>query len=431
MKKSAFWVVYGLLLVAVAVGGLEFLASFWTPPWPARDLRPIEASAASVAGMRALASRPDLIPSYNNWGLRDRERTFDRPANVHFRAVLVGDSFLEGLFVPTPLGSFVEKDWASRGIGDSEAINLGVSATGPIQYYYRIKKIALKLQPDVILELFYSGNDFVSDGLSSWSIPPIVAERPNPSILGAVAPDLDWLLVNRLGLSEFGHANKPIRNEFDILNDIVTRPRDQRVGLLADYLHKNYFPDKNIETIREILGRGGDAFWAPFEDKGGDPVFLQGWLLSTIIGWETGTWTVPHDSGEADRMVDPAQIDATLSWLVGADKLAAANGIKFLIAVAPMASVDPRYTEFWKPWPRFYSWNLEREADRRRLLSELRRRGLQPIDLAQDLNGVSGSYHLTDGHWSTLGTEIVAKRIAAELAKVREQLAADRRATAR
>jgi len=153
LKKSVFWVVYSLLLVAVAIGGLEFLASFWTPSWPARDLRPIEASVASVAGMRALAGRPDLVPSYNSWGLRDRERTFDRPTNVHFRAVLVGDSFLEGPFVPEPLGNFVEKDWASRGIGDSEAINLGVSATGPIQYYYRIKKIALKLRPDVILEL--------------------------------------------------------------------------------------------------------------------------------------------------------------------------------------------------------------------------------------------------------------------------------------
>lgn len=429
MKKCLFWTVYGLVLAAATLAGLELIAVFLTPPWPAYDLRPIEASAASIARVKALANRPDLIPNYNGWGLWDRERTLDRPANVHFRSLLVGDSFLEGAFTTAPLSDLVERDWAAHGVGDSEAINLGVSATGPIQYYYRIKRVGLRLQPDAILELFYPGNDFVSDRLSSWSIPPLVAERPEPSLLGAVAPRLDWLIVNRLGLSEFGRGNKPVPNEFDTLNDVGNKPRNRRASLLADYLHKNYFPDKSTELMREILERGGDAFWAPFEQEGRDPEFLQGWLVASMIEWETGTWPVPHDSVEADHMVDTTRVDATLSWLVGADKLAEENGITFLIAVAPMASVDPRYTEFWKPWPRFYSVNLEREADRRRLLAALRSKGLHVIDLAADLEGVRGTYRLTDGHWTALGTSIAAKRIAAELIKVRDRRLRDRRTT--
>ncbi|WIM09522.1 hypothetical protein [Enhydrobacter sp.] len=424
MKRTFFWTVYGLLLAAITIGGLEFVASFLTPPWPAYDLRPIDAAAAPIGQIKALAGMPDLIPRYNSWGLRDRERSFSRPADVRFRSVLVGDSFLEGAFLRAPLAQLVEQDWRARGMRDGEAINLGVSATGPVQYYYRIETVALKLEPDAILELVYPGNDFVRDRFSPWSIPPLVAERPEPSLLGAVAPHLDWLIVNRLGLSEFGRGNKPIPDEFDILNDVLQKPRDQRAGLLADYLGKNYFPGKSRETMREILGRGGDAFWAAFEHRKQDPEFLQGWLLASMIDWETGTWPVPHDSAEADRMVDMSEVDSTSSWLLAADRLATANGVRFLLAVAPMGSVDPRFAAFWQPWPRFYSINLARDAARRRLLAELRRKGLQPIDLEEDLKGVSGTYRLTDGHWTQRGTEIVAKRIADELAEARTRKAA-------
>jgi hypothetical protein len=433
MKKALFWSAYGLLLVAITIGGLEVLASFLTPPWPAYDLRPIVASSMAIHQIKTLANAPKSIPFYNSWGLKDQERSVERPADVRFRSVFVGDSFLEGSFGLSPLSELVTKDWAERGIRDSEAINLGVSATGPPQYYYRIKKVALGLQPAAILELFYAGNDFVSDRLSSWSLPPLVAERPEPSLLGAVAPHLDWLIVKRLGLSEFSRGNKSIPNEFDALNDITKKPLAERVGLLADHFKKYYYPDVPKEALEKVLGRGSAAFWTPFERTDDQREFMQGWLLDIMINWELlhPEWSAPKDDAEAERLVDPARIDATASWLVGADRLAAAQGVKLLLAIAPMASVDPSYTEFWKPWPRVYSYNLSSEAVRRHLLTELRKSGLHPIDLAQDLNGVPGTYRLTDGHWTGLGTEIVAKRVADELIKVREEAAPDRRVPAR
>ena len=162
MKKAFFWTVYGLLLVAVTIGGLEVLASFYTPAWPAFELRPIVASSADMRQIKTLADAPQSIPFYNSWGLKDRERTIAPPPGIRSRSVFVGDSFLEGMFSLTPLNEDVEQDWAREGIRDREAINLGISATGPPQYYYRIKTVALKLHPDVILEMFYSGNDFVA-----------------------------------------------------------------------------------------------------------------------------------------------------------------------------------------------------------------------------------------------------------------------------
>ena len=421
LKKGFFWAVYGLLLVVVTLASLEFIASFLTPPWPAYELRPTVASSTALRQIKTLADTPKSIPSYNSWGLKDQERLVKRPANINFRSVFVGDSFLEGSFNITPVSELVAEDWVKQGVRDREAINLGVSATGPPQYYYRIKNVALRLQPDAILEMFYSGNDFVPGRLSSWTTPPIIAERPEPSLLGAVAPNLDWLIVNRLGVSEFSRGNKSIPNEFDTLNDIAKRPFAERVGLLANHYKKYYYPNVSKAALEEVLGRGGAAFWVPFERTDDEHEFLQGWLFAGIIERELLhlDWPAPTDDAEAERLVDPSRIDDAVSWLVGAEKLAAAHGVKFVLAIAPMGSVDRRYSEYWKPWPRFYSYNLVCEAERRSLLAKLRQRGLQPIDLEMDLKGVKGTYRLTDGHWTELGTKIVAKRLAAQLLKVR------------
>jgi hypothetical protein len=117
-----FWPLYLVLLIAAAIAGSEAIASFIVPSWPARDMRPIDVSPS-----------PDV--AYNDWALRDRPRSFDRPPNVRFRALLVGDSLLEGVFLRGPLSSFVEQRFAAAGQTDIEAINFGVSATGPRHYY--------------------------------------------------------------------------------------------------------------------------------------------------------------------------------------------------------------------------------------------------------------------------------------------------------
>jgi len=61
-----------------------------------------------------------------------------------------------------------------------------------------------------------------------------------------------------------------------------------------------------------------------------------------------------------------------------------------------------------------------REASHRALRKELEAKGVPTIDLQDDLKGVRGSYRVSDGHWTEYGTEIAAKRIAAELLKLRQ-----------
>ena len=83
--------------------------------------------------------------------------------------------------------------------------------------------------------------------------------------------------------------------------------------------------------------------------------------------------------------------------------------------------VDPDYVEFWRPWSRYFSYNLSSDARHRRLAGELRTRGLSVIDLRDSLKGVAGTYRLTDGHWTEKGTDIVAQQLSNGLVDFRKR----------
>lgn len=407
------WSTFVALLAMVTLAGLEVLSSFVVPAWPARELRPVEATNLASLGVVTGAG---ALPHYNSWGLNDRERSLQKPAGISYRAVMVGDSFLEGVYVDKPVGARIEELWQAEGHRDREVVSLGISATAPPQYYYRISNVALSLQPDVIVLVFFSGNDFVSNALSWTNVPPPIAERPLPSWLGAVAPRLTWLAVNRLGLSEFGRSTV---SGADVVSRIIKLPRAERVDAMVKFVKTYRYPEKDEKVIREILSRGGDRFWDVFEPRNRDEEYLQAWWIAGMVDWETGTWPTPLTAEEVERSVRPEEIDATASWLVGARDLARARGVKFMVALAPVPVVDPVYAEFWSPWPRYRSYPMLREASHRALRKELEAKGVPTIDLQDDLGGVRGSYRVSDGHWTEYGTEIAAKRIAAELLKLR------------
>lgn len=400
-----FWPLYIVLLLLAALVGSEAIASFIVPSWPARDLRPIAVSSTSQT-------------SYNDWALRDRQRSFERPPDVRFRSLLVGDSFLEGNFLSAPLSAFIEQRLAAAGQSDMEAINFGVSATGPRHYYYRIRNVGLALKPDAIVLGVYAGNDFVTTPFGGWMRPPI-AELPLPSLLGGPAPRTTWLAVNRLGLSEFGRNNKFIDGEFEQLNEWLKLPADARLERIVRHLRQNYVPRLSEETIREILSRGDGRLWTAFDKAGPDREYLAGWLLSGMIDWETGNWKMPRDAEEADRLEGTHMVDETLSWLVAADRLAKENGVQLAVALIPVGTGDPTYVDFWRSWPKYFSASLSADARHRRLAVKLRQTTVPFFDLRDDLDGVAGTYRLTDGHWTERGMEIAAGRVMRELLKMR------------
>jgi hypothetical protein len=225
------------------------------------------------------------------------------------------------------------------------------------------------------------------------------------------------LLVNRLGLSEFGRANKSATDE---AQEIMKKPRAERLDAMVSLIKTHYYPQKDEKVIREILSRGGDRFWDRFEPRDHDQEYLQAWWLAGMVDWETANWTVPVTPAEIAQSVKKESIAATMTWLLGARDLAREHGIKFLVALAPVGVVDPSYAEFWGPWPRYMSYPREGEARHHLLRAELEAKGVTVVDLEEDLKGVPGTYRVSDGHWTELGTEIAAKRLATALQKLRE-----------
>ena len=418
-RRATFWLVYGFLLFVAALAGLEGAAWLATPSWPGYLLRPAPVGVDAVAQWSG--GMPDITFATNRWQMRDRERSVAKPPNVAFRSVFIGDSFLEGGFTRAALPARVEGRLVDAGQEDVEAVNLGVAGTSPIEYYYRIKELGLKIAPDAIVLTFYSGNDTLTTPFPGENAPlPFVAELPRPSILGNIAPHVAWQTVNALRLSGAAKGGKYAPNEHEIITQALARPRAEGLPILVKLMHQYYFPELPEKTIEEILARGGDRFWSEFRPRRFDREYLQGWILDGLIAMETGTAQVALTQDEADAAVSPDEIKATMSWLEATDRLVKAHGVKFLVAVIPVGTMDPDFAAFWKPWPRYYSYTLGRAALHTAMVAALAKSDIPFVDLAQDLKGVRGTYRKTDLHWTEEGHEVVAARLAREVMALRQ-----------
>jgi len=387
-------------VVIAALAGIEITAGYFVPAWPARALR---------------WTRPPVGPTANSWGMYDVERKITKPADVQFRAVFVGDSFIQGSpDQPTP-PAVVEGLAAESGLKGLEAINLGVAGTDPRSYYYRTRDVALSLSPDAVLVFFFSGNDFMErgEGYGDGWVPPLVDESPGAAVLGNVMSRTNWLLINRLRMSESLRSSKPIPDENETLNSIVHGPPEQRVPRLMQHMKRYYYPEISEERLTEIISRGGEDFWRPFKKQEAP----QGWLVNLMVQAEVNDIPINaiRTPDDAAKLINGQDIEATLSWLVGLNRLAAARKIPLRVYVIPTANVSPDFVEFWKPWPRYLGWYVFSDVRHQKLVDALHHSTVPFVDLRPDLLGVRGAYRLTDAHWSARGVQIVAKRVYGEL----------------
>jgi hypothetical protein len=401
-KRHWFAAIYGALLIVVTLAGIEFVAAFFAPSWPQRVMRSV---AVPEGG------------GINSWGMNDRERSIAKPTGVRLRSVFIGDSFVDLRFNHHTLEEAVEHLSNEAGIQGLEAINLGVVATDPRSYYYRTRDVALSISPDAILVFFFSGNDFIGQGFNDRMLPPLVDESPGSSIVGSVMPRTDWVLVNQLGLANFFHGNKLIPGEHATLTAIAEGPSDRRVPDLVRHMKRCYFPEVSEDRLTEIASRGGDKFWDAFRPREKDHEALEAWLPQLMVASEVyGNFASDiRTASDAAALSGGPVIEATLSWLVATQKLADARHLPFRVFVIPPGNVSPDFVEYWKPWPRLFSWYILCDVRHQRLIGELRRAGVPFVDLRPLLFGVNGAYRLSDGHWTEKGILIVAHRVLDEL----------------
>jgi hypothetical protein len=308
----------------------------------------------------------------------------------------------------------VERQAAAAGHA-IEAVNLGVGATDPRSYYYRARDVALKLSPDALLVFIYAGNDFVAAdaGYSSW--PAFIDESPGGAVIGSLMPRTNWLLVNRFRLSGLLRGEPPPPDEGGLLHEYARAPTAEAAERLVRHVKRYYYPNLPDERIREVLTRGDGRFWRVAQDNRVEQEYLFGWELDILVNWETRDFEVPKNREDAPRLIAPGQVEATLSWIEGIEKLARARKVPLAVFLVPVGSVDPDYAEFWKPWPRAYSWNYICDELQSRLATALGKTGIRFVDLREALDGIPGTYRKLDGHWSRKGEEIVAARVTQEL----------------
>ena len=93
------------------------------------------------------------------------------------------------------LSATVENRFGTQNV---EVINLGVSATDPDEYYYRIRNIATKLDIDHCVLFLYAGNDFSAPARTLPTTAGIAAVYPRGSLLSSLGMhSLNHILTNK------------------------------------------------------------------------------------------------------------------------------------------------------------------------------------------------------------------------------------------
>ena len=414
-KTLVFGSIYFSILAAVTLVGIEVLSSFYSPSWPAYALRSIPPVNSFPPGADLPAW---MVAPFNSWGMRDRERTFAPAPAGTVRTAFVGDSFVEFQPLRRSLPAAVEERLLKESKKVFEAVNLGISGTNLRSYYYRMRDVALPLSPDSVSVFFFSGNDFLFDGNFKWEwLPRLVDESPGRSIVGSVMPHTNWLLVNRLRLSEVLNSNEPIEGEFATLQQLVKEPKEQALTKLAQHMKRHYYPNVPEQKLREILSRGDGRLLDLFATGSDDQEYLAGWLPTLILRAELGpdAYNSITTRQQADAKVEESVIGETLSWLVAMNRLARERGVPFSLFIIPAGGVDRAFVDFWAPWPHYFSWYLHCDAMHERLVQALRGTDVPFVDLRPALEGRVDTYRKSDAHWTEYGQSLAVDRIAEQL----------------
>ncbi len=417
MKKIKNFLVLTISIIATIML-IEYIASFFVPAWPKRDLRN-NSPAAEIED--EIPSNVSPIFNFNSWGMRDYQRKIEKDLNKT-RYLFIGDSFLEGGFEDTFLSYEVNKKFSLNISSNKEFINLGVSGTSPIDYYFRLKEVGLKLNPDYVFLFFFSGNDFLSQNekfseqmLSSFG--KISSESAKPSILRTFTPRLNYLLNSALKNLEFSNSNKIIPNELVLIGKSLQKNYPDFIPFLAEHLKNNYFQKYSIENLNKILLQGNKDFYDIYKLKEGSNEFLQGWMLNNMIQWEMNSSYI-KSLDEALKENDEEGLKSTLSWVEKTFELSKNKGIPFVLFLIPPASVDKEFSNYWKPFPKYYSWNLICEARHIKFINYLKEKKIPYVDLRDFLNNDTNTYRKSDSHWNVKGHKLVAKVIIDQILKL-------------
>lgn len=194
----------------------------------------------------------------NSDGLRDRERTKEKPANT-FRIAVLGDSMMEGLQVPLEQTAcaIMEQRLKECGILSDqkvEVINFGVSSYGTAQELLTLRHKVWNYSPDLVLLAVTTSNDIKDNS-------PALAQDPD---LRAYFTYKDGQLVPDMSFSQsarFQRQQSLLGRSLFWLKDhsrIVQVVNDVRSALRARREAKD---KKIVDAYNFVYREPGDQVW--------------------------------------------------------------------------------------------------------------------------------------------------------------------------
>ena len=300
------------------------------------------------------------------------------------------------------------------GTQNVEVINLGVSATDPDEYYYRIRNIATKLDIDHCVLFLYAGNDFSAPARTLPTTAGIAAVYPRGSLLSSLGMhSLNHILTNK---------RRPVLQTWFSGGDLLAaETRLAKAFADADYQGIRdllYSTDYHTRSPRErsvLASRLNAPEMASFFEVLRNPdkglfrsYYLKAALWSASVGG--GQWL-------------PLSENAAMHWIVLTDECCRAHGVAFTLVVIPEAfQVDVRMMKQWESLADMRLLTATCRTTAARLVDRVKKASIQTIDLHDSFDGVSGTYLNMDGHWSDDGVELAGKVVYQRLqTKVRSQ----------
>ncbi|REJ88381.1 MAG: hypothetical protein DWQ34_22610 [Planctomycetota bacterium] len=392
-KRFGFGFVAFLLLFPSSLLLLEAFARLLSPSWPVIALHGVSPEVAEQTWSRV--SQADDSVGLNDWGQRDRDRSL-KPDPGMYRIAFIGDSFLEEA-TTVPVSLLVEE---RLGRDDVEVVNLGVSATSPDEYFYRLRNVALPLGADYCMMFVFTGNDFSEPGPSLPSYAGVAAVNPRGSLLTSIGlTGVNHLLTNQqrpviqawLGA---GNLRRSEEYRFLVLSELETPAIRQLLLSAADLP-----PGETARLKAKLESPDMEAFYEMLREP--DEGQFRSYYLASAL-------RAAGDTGAA-RWEFQSE-DAAMHWVREAARVCESNGVAFTLVIIPEAfQVDSRMVEQWKPLADMRRVTQPCRDAGERLASRARSQGIDVVDLYPALHDVPGSYLNLDGHWSDKGVDIVSE----------------------
>ena len=319
----------------------------------------------------------DVVVTTNSSGFHDVEREIEKSPDC-YRIVVLGDSYIEALQVPIEQGftHLLERRLGTHLKGRKvEVINLGVSGSGPAQYYRMLDKKGLIYKPDLVVMAVFPDNDF---------------RDSDPNLSGAIFKPFYVL-----------------RQDGDL--DYQAPRTDAMGSALRPWLRRSAF----LHLVRQGVGSLPLERWlasagilAPSEgiaEK--DAAIPAGW--SVYLSEPPGKWQ------HTERL--------TLRIIREAGLLSEQHGAEFLVMViGSVPAVENRWQDVLARYPgsEKLRWEFERPVS---MLQELGRQWqFDVVDLTRPFQtdfvatGQSSAWP-HDGHWNPRGHQLAVDNIASYL----------------